>query len=110
MTSEHLTLEKHLKKATVVTNFISVLVALITALGVGYGFYYNTKSTLSEHSQDIEEVKNDVTQIKTDIQEVDVFKGVSEFEVKTLEEKINKIEGDVARMDEKLDKILMQTR
>ena len=110
MTSEHLTLEKHLKKATMVTNFISGLVAVICALSVGYGFYYNTSETLDEHSQDIQEVKKDVNTIKTDIQAVDVFKGVSQYEVKTLEDKIMKIEGDVSKMDDKLDEILLQTR
>ena len=110
MTNDQITLEKHLKKATVWANTLSVLFALIASLSVGYGFYYNTKSTLQEHTNDIKEVKEDVTQIKNDIQEVDVFKGVSEFEVKTLEEKITKLEQDVSNMDEKLDQILMQTR
>jgi hypothetical protein len=47
MTAEHQTLEKHLKKATVMTNFISGLVAVACALSVGYGFYYKTQSTLN---------------------------------------------------------------
>jgi peptidoglycan hydrolase CwlO-like protein len=82
----------------------------VASLSVGYGFYYNTKSTLQQHTSDIQEVKEDVTEIKNDIQEVDVFKGVSEYEVKSLEEKITKLEQDVSNMDEKLDQILMQTR
>ena len=110
MTTDQVTLEKHLKKATFWANSLSVIFALIASLSVGYGFYYNTKSTLQEHTNDIKEVKEDVTEIKNDIQEVDVFKGVSEFEVKTLEEKITKLEQDVSNMDEKLDQILMQTR
>lgn len=110
MTSEHLVLEKHIKKATLYTNFISAFVAVICAIGVGYGFYYNTSNTLREHTKDIQEVKKDVSKIKTDIQDVDVFRGVSEFEVKALEEKITKLEDNVSKMDEKLDKILLQTR
>jgi hypothetical protein len=110
MTAEHLALEKHIKKATYYTNFISAFVASICAIGIGYGFYYNTSDTLKEHTQDIKEVKQDVVQIKNDIQAVDVFKGVSEYEVNSLEEKINKLEDNVAKMDEKLDKILLQTR
>ncbi len=110
MTSEHIQLEKHLKKATVYTNFVSAFVAAICAIGIGYGFYYKTSSTLGQHTEDINEVKKDVTEIKTDIQEVDVFKGVSEVEVKSLEEKITKLEDNVSRMDEKLDKIILQTR
>lgn len=110
MNAEHITLEKHLKKATVMTNFISGFVAVACALSVGYGFYYKTQSTLNEHTQDIKEVKSDVSTIKDDIQEVDVFKGVNKIEVKTLEDKIQKLESDMSRMDEKLDQILIQTR
>ena len=88
MTSEHVTLEKHLKKATFWANSLSVIFALVASLSVGYGFYYNTNSTLQEHTSDIQEVQKEVKKIQTDIQEVDVFKGVSEFEVKALDEKI----------------------
>ena len=110
MTSDNLALEKHIKKATMFTNFISGIVAVVCALSVGYGFYYNTSQTLEIHTQDIQEVKKDVNTIKNDIQAVDVFKGVSQYEVKTLEEKIMKLEGDVSKMDDKLDQILIQTR
>ena len=109
MNAEHITLEKHLKKATMMTNFISGIVAVACALSVGYGFYYKTQSTLDEHTQDIKEVKSDVSTIKKDIQEVDVFKGVNQVEVKTLEEKILKLETNMSKMDDKLDQILIQT-
>jgi uncharacterized protein HemX len=110
MNAEHITLEKHLKKATLITNFISGFVAVICALSVGYGFYYKTSTTLQEHTKNINEVKTDVNVIKKDIQEVDVFKGVNKVEVKTLEEKIIKLETNVSKMDDKLDQILLQTR
>ena len=110
MNADHITLEKHLKKATLVTNFVSGLIAVICALSVGYGFYYKTQTTLDAHTEDIKEVKTDVSTIKKDIQEVDVFKGVNKVEVKVLEEKIQKMEEDMSKMDEKLDQILIQTR
>ena len=110
MNAEHITLEKHLKKATLITNFISGLVAVACALSVGYGFYYKTQTTLNAHTQDIKEVKTDVSSIKSDKQDVDVFKGVNKVEVKTLEEKIKNLESDMSKMDEKLDLILIQTR
>jgi ATP-dependent Clp protease protease subunit len=47
--------------------------------------------------------------IKKDIQEVDIFKGVNTVEVKTLEEKIQKLEANMIKMDDKLDQILIQT-
>jgi hypothetical protein len=110
MNTENLELESHIKKATQYTNFISGIVAVICAMSVGYGFYYNTSETLDEHTKDIKEVKQDVSIIKNDIQAVDVFKGVSQYEVKTLEEKIMKLELEVSKMDDKLDQILLQTR
>lgn len=110
MNAEHITLEKHLKKATMITNFVSGLVAVACALSVGYGFYYKTQSTLDSHTEDIREVKKDVTTIKKDIQEVDLYKGVNTVEVKALDDKINKMEENMIRMDEKLDKILLQTK
>jgi peptidoglycan hydrolase CwlO-like protein len=110
MEIQQLDLEKHIKKATLFTNFVSGIVAVIIAISVGFGFYYNTKSTLDQHSEDIQEVKKDVREIKSDIQEVDVFKGVSEIEVKTLDDKINGIEENVSKIDEKLDLILLQTQ
>lgn len=110
MNAEHITLEKHLKKATVMTNFISGLVAVACALSVGYGFYYKTQATLNEHTQDIKEVKSDVNTIKDDIQEVDIYKGVSKVEIKVLDNRIQKLEQEMSKMDEKLDLILIQTR
>jgi len=92
------------------TNLVSGLVAVACALSVGYGFYYKTQSTLDEHTQDIKEVKLDVNTIKDDIQEVDVYKGVNKVEVKTLEDKIQKLEANMTKMDDKLDQILIQTR
>jgi len=110
MNAEQVTLEKHLKKATAMTNFVSGIVAVAVALSIGYGFYYKTQATLNEHTKDIKEVKSDVNTIKNDIQEVDVYKGVNKVEIKTLEDKIQKLESDMGRMDEKLDQILIQTR
>ena len=93
-----------------VTNLVSGLVAVACALSVGYGFYYKTQSTLNEHTQDIKEVKSDVNTIKDDIQEVDIYKGVSKVEIKVLDKRIQKLEQDMSKMDEKLDLILIQTR
>ena len=38
MTSDQITLEKHLKKATVWANTLSVIFALVASLSVGMGF------------------------------------------------------------------------
>lgn len=110
MTQESATLEKHIKKTTLTSNFLSMFIALATALSVGYGFYYNTKMTLENHTNDIQEVQQEVKKIETNMQEVEVYKGVSEVEVKELKENVNKIENNLSLMDEKLDKILMRVK
>lgn len=99
MTAEHEILEKHLKKSSLVSNTVSLFIALITALSVGYGFYYNTKSTLAQHGKEIQEVKEEVTSVNAKINETAVFKGVSEERFKEVDDKITK-------MDEKLDRLL----
>lgn len=101
MTTEHQILEKHIKRTTLMSNSVSLLIALFTALSVGYGFYYSTNSTLEQHSKDIKEVKQDVKEIDNKMNEVDVYKGVSQTEIKELKTKVDK-------MDEKLDKILVE--
>jgi 3-oxoacyl-[acyl-carrier-protein] synthase-3 len=68
------------------------------------------KECIEKAGVDIQEVKKDVREIKTDIQAVDVFKGVSQVEVETLSDKINTIESNVTKMDDKLDQILLQTQ
>lgn len=101
MTADQETLERHLKKSSLVSNSISLVIALITALSVGYGFYYNTKSTLQQHTIEIKEVKQEVRDVNQKINDTDVFKGISEERFKEMDEKITK-------MDEKLDKLLQR--
>lgn len=96
------TLEKHLKKSSLMSNSISLLIALLTALSVGYGFYYNTKSTLESHTEKIEDVEKNVHGIDEKINQIEVYKGVSQSEINELKSKVDK-------MDEKLDRILIQT-
>jgi len=104
------TFEAHLKRTTIISNVLSIVVALLVAMSVGYGFYYNTKNTLDEHSEDITEIKDDVNSITLHINEIDVFKGVSSTEIKAIEEKVDKNLKEIEKMDDKLDKILIQTK
>jgi septal ring factor EnvC (AmiA/AmiB activator) len=110
MTSDNIILEKHLKKTTIITNIFSMLVAGITTMAVVNGFYYNTKSTLREHSEQITEVQKDVKVIKENIKDAQIFQGVSNAELTAMKEKVTALDEKVDRMDEKLDKILMQTK
>ena len=103
MTNDTLVLEKHLKKTTIITNVFSMLVAGITTLAIVNSFYYNTTNTLNRHTEQINDVQKDVKVIKENIKDAQIFQGVSSAEITDMKEKVDK-------MDEKLDRILMQTK
>ena len=103
MTNDTLVLEKHLKKTTIITNIFSMLVAGITTLAIVNSFYYNTTNTLHRHTEQINDVQKDVKVIKENIKDAQIFQGVSSAEITDMKEKVDK-------MDEKLDRILMQTK
>lgn len=109
MNAETKTLEKHLKKTAIVANVISAGVAVFAALAVGYGFYYDTNSTLDKHTEQIKNISETVHIVKEDLNEIDVFKGVSKVEINTLENKVEEVETKIEKMDDKLDRILYQT-
>lgn len=102
---EAATLEKHLKKTTIISNVVSLIVALFVAIGVGYGFYYTTKSTLQQHSIDIKDIKDDVSIIKQDMTNTAIFKGMTEAEQKNLQDRLTRIEASQDKMLEILSTI-----
>jgi hypothetical protein len=108
MTKDHELLEEHLKKTTIRTNVVSLLVALFTSATFVYGFYYKTEDTLQQHSVDINDVKADVTVVKNKLNESAIYQGVSQAELKALQDKVNGIDGKVDKMDDKLDRILLK--
>ncbi len=103
-------LERHLKKTTKLATFISAVVGILTTLFVMYGFYYKTTETQEEHSESIKEVKKDVSEIKQKINRAEIFQGVSQAELNALQDKVNGIVKAVDKMDDKIDKILIQTK
>ena len=110
MNAEAILLEKHLKKTAIISNSISIAVALIVAMSVGYGFYYKTNSTLDTHTMEIKEVKEKVDAVNNHLNEINVFKGTSTSELKSLEDKVEKNFHQIEKMNEKLDRILLQTK
>lgn len=110
MTKDHEIQEKHIKKAITYTGFLSSLGGLLIGLFVIYGFYYNTKDTQAEHSSSIHELKTDVKEIKLKINSAEIFQGVSQAEQKALQDKVVVIEKKMDKVDDKLDRILEQTR
>jgi peptidoglycan hydrolase CwlO-like protein len=100
---EATTIEKSIRKTTLTSNITSILIAIIAAFGTGYGFYFNTKSSLETHDREIKTLKNRVDENTEDINNIQIYKGVSSAEMKNLEKKVDKI-------DEKLDKLIELNR
>jgi len=100
---EGIEIEKTLKRTSLMNTLMSLLVAILSTATIGFGFYYNTKSTLSQHDNDIKEIKQDVENTKLKVNEINVFRGVSSAEMKNLEKKVDKL-------DSKLDKILLKMK
>lgn len=109
MNAEHLTLEKHLKKSTITSNLVSVFIALITALSVGYGFYYNTNNTLNTHTTQIQDVKTDVESLKDAVNNSAIFQGATGEQIKSVEVQVNDVKNSQIRIEEKLDRLILKS-
>jgi len=96
-------IERTLKKSSIISTILSIVVALLSTFAIGFGFYYQTKSSLEQHDREILELKQDVESTKSKVDELAIFRGVSSAEMENLEKKVDKI-------DEKLDKILNKIR
>jgi len=99
-------LEKHLKKWSLKANFVAVMVAVLTAASIGYGFYYKTNSQLDQNKSDIGEIKEDVDQINDKITNSTVFQYVSAVEMKNFDDRLEKVEAGQIRTEKKLDRVL----
>jgi len=96
-------LEKNIKKTTLMTNVLSILITLVSTLALTFGFYYKTIATIDFHDKAINEIQKDVLKTKDKVSQIEVFKGVSSSEMKNLEKKVDKI-------DLKLDKLLLMQK
>ncbi len=92
-------LEKHLKKTTITSNVISSFIAIVIALSICYGFYFNTTATLSAHTTDIRQVKEDVVDIKNKLSDNTSFQGVTQAQQ-------NDMKARIQRIEDKQDKLL----
>ena len=108
MNAEHLVLEKHLKKATITSNLVSVVLALITALSVGYSFYYKTNDTLDTHTTQIQEVKADVKVLTEAVNNSAVFQGATQEQMKAVQEQVIDVKKTQIRIEEKIDRLILR--
>ena len=105
-----MTIDKTEKKVSILSNLSNIGWVIITIVAIAVFFYATTVTTLSEHTNQIEEIKDDVGSIKTQMHDAAINQSVSAEEIKNLNEKIISVDSKVDRMDEKLDRILLQTR
>jgi len=91
--------DRALKRSSLVSTVMSLIVAILSTLAIGFGFYYNTQSTLISHEKDLKQIRIDVEATKTKVGDIEIFRGVSGAEMRNLEEKVDKL-------DRKLDRIL----
>lgn len=110
MNLEAIQLEKHLKKSAITSNVVSVFIALITALAVGFGFYYTTNNTLDNHTTQLKEVKADVETLKDAVNNSAVFQGATGEQIKSVELQVNDVKNSQIRIEEKLDKLILITK
>ena len=95
--------DRALKRSSLVSTVMSLVVSILSTMTIGFGFYYNTQATLNAHEKDIKQIRIEVEATKTKVSDIEIFRGVSGAEMKNLEEKVDKV-------DEKLDRILDKMR
>lgn len=105
-----LILEKHLKKTTIVSNTISVVIALVAAMSVGYGFYYNTQDTQKTHTEDIRSLKQEVDVLKVNMNGAQINQSATTEQVKALNNQVIRLQTTMDRVEDKIDKIIFSSR
>lgn len=103
---DNVVLEKHLKKFQIVANAWSLAIGVITALGICYGFYYQTTDKLDIHTTEIKQVKDDIKVLTTAVNNTAVFQGVSKEQIKSLENQIADVKSSQVRIEDKIGKVV----
>ncbi len=99
-------LERHLKRWSIKANVIAVFSAILMAVSFGYGFYYKTNAQLDQNTDAIDKIQEDVDQINDKLTNSTVNQNVSEVEMVYIKERIDKIETNQKRTEDKIDKVL----
>tara|TARA_R110000764_G_scaffold542_3_gene2046 strand:- start:2586 stop:2891 length:306 start_codon:yes stop_codon:yes gene_type:complete len=79
-------------KITMINSLLSIVLAVITASGVGYGFYFNTNNKLEQHDQQIITLENNVNDLQQAIQLNNTSLAVQSNELKNISQSIHKLE------------------
>jgi len=107
---DNVTLEKHLKSFQRNLTIISLVLGLLASLGVCYGFYYNTNSRLDKHTTEIIEVKSDVKELTNAVNNTEIFQGASKEQIKALENQVIDVKKSQERIEDKIDKLILQEK
>lgn len=102
---------KNLIKRPKLTSWLmSVFVAMISSVIVVNTFYYKTTMTLDEHGESIKEIKQDLNAVQVNMQDVMIYQSANTVEIKFLKERVQQMDNKIDKMNDKLDKLLIQTK
>ena len=99
-----------LQKPKLISWLMSVFIAVISSVIVVNTFYYKTTVTLEEHGQSIQEIKKDLNAVQGNMQDVKVYQSSNTVEIRFLKERVQELDSKMDKMNDKLDKILIQTK
>jgi len=71
---------------------LTILIATLSALSVGYGFYFNTNNTLETHDQQIITLEKDIRLINEAINKNNTSLQVQNNELKNITKTVERIE------------------
>jgi len=86
------TILKPKAKIPLLNSLLSIVLAVITAAGVGYGFYFNTNNKLDRHDQQIKTLETNVNKLQEAIQLNNTNLAVQSNELKNISLSITKLE------------------
>ena len=104
------TLIRRVNRSTFLSNLISITFAVGITFTFAYGFFYNSKANDEQQNKKNIEQDNDIIEIKKSIQNAAVFEGTSDVELKALKESTVEIKAHLDKLDDKIDRILLQTK
>lgn len=90
--SEEKIIDKAIKKTTLIGTSIGILAAVFAALGVCYGFYYNTTTKLENHDLKIDTIQKQINVLDEKHLDDEIFKGTYKVEIQSINDKVEKID------------------
>jgi len=97
------------EKIVVNGNIWKLLGALITVMTISYAFYYDTNHTLQTNSASIKEIQADIEHITEVVNDNSSFRGVSENEFKSINERVKSIDQKQDMMIELMTNYIIST-